>query len=100
MLYWLAPPRLANRQGQWVMPMLQVLTSITRSTRRGRRDCQADTRAGGQPGREHPAGPGCPRNAPGAVSAPGGRFVLGSVCSGRGARSSAAPERNTSQTDY
>lgn len=41
----------------------------------------------GQPGCEHPEGPGCPRNAPGALSAPGRCFVLGSVCSGRAARS-------------
>lgn len=51
-------------------------------------------RDGGHPGHEHPEGPGCPRNAPRAVSVPGRCFVLGSVCSGRAARSSAAPERN------
>lgn len=72
---WLTGSAVAALRGRWMMPMLHVLTSTAWFTCCGRES--------GQPGCEHPEGPGCPRNAPGAVSAPG-RCLCSARCAQAG----------------
>lgn len=86
----LALPRLANGQGGWVMPVLQALTSTTRLTL----GCRLARRDGG------PARPPQQRSLPERCQRRRALCAGLCVCSGRAARSRAAPERNTYQTHY